>query len=61
MPEKVAVEFHCHICAEPSETLCKWCTKDSCENHLCPDCQRCSDCCDCDLRKPSYEHEGGSR
>lgn len=29
--------------------ICVFCTKDTCENHLCSKCARCSDCCECDL------------
>jgi hypothetical protein len=41
--------FSCSICSEPSTQICTWCTKDACNNHLCPHCLRCSDCCDCEL------------
>lgn len=41
--------FVCSICGEPSTEICVYCTKDSCENHLCVKCGRCSDCCECDL------------
>jgi hypothetical protein len=41
--------FICSICGEPSTRICTYCTKDSCENHLCTRCTRCSDCCECDL------------
>lgn len=41
--------FACTICGEPSTEICVYCTKDSCENHLCVKCGRCSDCCECDL------------
>ncbi len=39
--------FRCHICQEPSEEICKRCTRDACPNHLCEKCKRCSDCCEC--------------
>lgn len=42
--------FECSICAEPSTRICVWCTKDACDNHLCTKCQRCSDCCECELQ-----------
>jgi hypothetical protein len=48
--------FTCTICGEPSETLCVWCAKDTCANHLCPKCRRCSDCCDCDQRPTAPEN-----
>jgi len=57
MIETRTMEFHCHICEERSETLCRWCTKDSCGNHLCAKCARCSDCCDCDETKITDEIE----
>src|SRR5580658_8617883 len=41
--------FECSICAESSQTICVYCTKDACENHLCERCHRCSDCCTCDM------------
>jgi hypothetical protein len=40
--------FVCSICREPSGELCVWCTKDVCDNHVCPKCKRCSDCCECE-------------
>jgi hypothetical protein len=48
-PEAPVSKFRCSICAEPSETICCWCTKDACENHICAKCKRCSDCCDCEI------------
>jgi hypothetical protein len=44
----VAPVFLCSICGEPSTRICVWCTKDACDNHVCPRCQRCSDCCECE-------------
>jgi hypothetical protein len=46
-PQPAEPEFRCSICEEVSTRICAWCTKDACENHLCPDCLRCSDCCEC--------------
>ena len=40
-------QFECSICGEPSRSICVYCTKDACDNHLCPKCHRCSDCCEC--------------
>lgn len=42
--------FTCSICGEPSVSICVYCTKDACPNHLCDRCGRCSDCCECDIR-----------
>jgi hypothetical protein len=41
--------FTCSICEEESTRICVSCTKDSCENHLCPKCKQCSDCCGCGI------------
>jgi hypothetical protein len=41
--------FVCSICEDPSLTICVYCTKDACANHLCDRCHRCSDCCACEL------------
>ena len=41
--------FMCSICAEESTRICARCTKDSCDNHLCEKCLRCSDCCECEV------------
>jgi hypothetical protein len=41
--------FTCSICGEESEQICVRCTKDTCANHLCEKCGRCSDCCECEL------------
>jgi hypothetical protein len=43
--------FQCSICEEPSTEICVHCTKDTCTNHLCEKCKRCSDCCQCDFRR----------
>jgi hypothetical protein len=42
--------FTCSICGEASVSICTYCTKDACPNHLCERCSRCSDCCECDIR-----------
>ena len=41
--------FTCSICGEESIRICARCTKDSCNNHLCDKCLRCSDCCECEV------------
>ena len=41
--------FVCSICGEESTRICARCTKDSCNNHLCEKCGRCSDCCECEI------------
>ena len=41
--------FICSICAEESIRICRRCTKDACNNHLCEKCGRCSDCCECEV------------
>lgn len=43
--------FYCQICGEVSTQLCAYCTKDTCGNHLCEKCGRCSDCCNCQQRR----------
>ena len=50
--------FHCNICEEESAKICIACTKDSCENHLCVKCGRCSDCCGCEvaLNETGHDH-----
>ena len=40
--------FTCTICGETSTEICVYCTKDTCDNHLCQRCLRCSDCCVCE-------------
>ena len=47
--------FTCSICAEPSTSICNYCTLDACGNHLCERCRRCSDCCTCDVHLRSAE------
>ncbi len=42
--------FTCSICGESSKDICIACTKDTCVNHLCERCRRCSDCCVCEVR-----------
>jgi hypothetical protein len=50
--------FTCSICGEASVSICVYCTKDACPNHLCERCARCSDCCECDIRLDEHpEHE----
>ena len=46
-----AVTFACSICGEPSTSICVYCTKDMCPNHLCEKCLRCSDCCQCEAKR----------
>ena len=58
MPE--ALTFTCSICGEPSESICVYCTKDSCPNHLCDRCFRCSDCCECNLRRQETASQNGT-
>jgi len=41
--------FYCSICEIESTQICAYCTKDTCANHICAKCQRCSDCCACEL------------
>jgi hypothetical protein len=48
--------FHCSICEEESTKICVACTKDSCDNHLCEKCWRCSDCCGCEVALNETEH-----
>lgn len=40
--------FTCSICGDRSTEICVCCTKDTCPNHLCRKCHRCSECCVCD-------------
>jgi hypothetical protein len=41
--------FVCSICEQESTQICEYCTKDTCADHLCASCLRCSDCCECDV------------
>jgi hypothetical protein len=41
--------FSCSICGEESNRICARCTKDTCANHICDKCGRCSDCCECEV------------
>ena len=41
--------FTCSICDQESTQICEYCTKDTCADHLCTGCLRCSDCCECDV------------
>ena len=43
-----ATTFTCTICGRSSQDICVYCTKDTCANHMCERCHRCSDCCVCD-------------
>lgn len=49
--------FACTICAEESTSICARCTQDTCRNHLCEKCLKCSDCCECEvvLEEPVHE------
>jgi hypothetical protein len=48
--EMIATQtFTCNICGEESSRICARCTKDTCNNHLCEKCLRCSDCCECEV------------
>ena len=49
--------FQCTICGEESTRICVWCTKDTCSNHICDKCGRCSDCCECDVPLDEPMHE----
>ncbi len=49
--------FACSICGEESTSICVWCTKDTCANHLCQKCARCSDCCECEVPLTEPLHE----
>ncbi|MBV8896433.1 MAG: hypothetical protein JO051_07970 [Acidobacteriaceae bacterium] len=40
--------FTCSICGESSHEICVYCTKDTCDNHMCQKCHGCSDCCVCE-------------
>jgi len=50
------VPFSCSICEQESTRICAFCTKDSCDNHLCVRCGCCSDCCECDLPLDEATH-----
>jgi hypothetical protein len=54
--------FVCSICGEASSQICVRCTKDTCANHLCKKCLRCSDCCECEvpLDEPAPKSESGA-
>lgn len=49
--------FVCSICSESSTSICVYCTKDTCTNHLCVRCRRCSDCCECEVPLTANEPE----
>ena len=48
--------FTCSICEEASTQICARCTKDTCGNHLCEKCLRCSDCCECEVTLEEKSH-----
>lgn len=52
--------FVCSICSETSLEICIYCTKDTCANHLCVRCRRCSDCCECEFPLTASEPESAS-
>lgn len=54
-PPAAAPRFTCSICGEPSTRICVWCTKDTCDNHICARCLRCSDCCECEQTRTAQE------
>jgi len=47
--------FKCSICEEESTRICVYCTKDTCANHMCEKCGRCSDCCSCEFVRDTSE------
>jgi len=49
--------FTCSICGEASTRICRRCTKDACDNHICERCLRCSDCCECEVALTPPVHE----
>ena len=49
--------FTCYICGEESTRICRRCTKDACDNHICEKCLRCSDCCECEVALTEPVHE----
>jgi hypothetical protein len=49
--------FYCTICGEESTRICVRCTKDTCSNHLCDRCHKCSDCCECEVFLDEPVHE----
>jgi hypothetical protein len=52
------VPFACTICEQESTRICGFCTKDTCEMHICERCGFCSDCCQCEvpLDEPVHAH-----
>jgi len=48
MMTAAVMTFTCSICGESSQEICVYCTKDTCANHMCERCHRCSDCCVCE-------------
>ena len=57
---KSSMPFNCSICGEESTRICVWCTKDTCANHLCAKCGRCSDCCECEVPLDEPVHGPGT-
>jgi hypothetical protein len=49
--------FVCSICGEESTRICARCTKDACNNHICEKCNRCSDCCECEVTLSEHVRE----
>jgi hypothetical protein len=54
------MSFVCSICGEESTRICARCTKDTCGNHLCDYCHRCSDCCECEVALKEATRDPGS-
>lgn len=54
-----AAQFRCSICDSASTRICLYCTRDTCENHVCVKCGRCSDCCACEVPLDDNHHEPG--
>lgn len=52
--------FYCSICGDASTGICVYCTKDTCGNHLCPKCARCSDCCECEVPLDAVPKHAGA-
>jgi hypothetical protein len=50
-------QFTCSICGDASRDICVYCTKDTCPNHICERCLRCSDCCLCGVTRRNGEAE----
>ena len=54
-------QYECSICGEPSKQICIYCTKDTCDNHLCEKCHCCSDCCECGVPLEDEDLEPAAR